>query len=142
MKWTNYYTFFDLKNHYYLLNTLNSALIEIDEEYLSKIKHVISDCNYDVLSKDEIKILTENRFLINDSYDELLAVRNKYLLSKYRLGNKIKIDIAVTNQCNFRCPYCFERFSNNTMHTSIADEIRGNFVKKFKILYNIYVKQL
>jgi len=44
----------------------------------------------------------------------------------------LKIDIAVTDKCNFKCVYCFENFTGNKVVRYITQEIKNIFISNFK----------
>jgi uncharacterized protein len=48
---------------------------------------------------------------VNESYERsrYLVIKNNCHTSKYKNSSVIKIDIAMTNKCNFICPYCYEK---------------------------------
>lgn len=136
MKLTNYHTVLDINKKHYLLNTLNSALIELNDKNYEKIKYHSMNKNDVVFSDEELKILKNNGFLVDEDCDEFLWVRNKYLMSKYRFEDKLKTDIAITNKCNFSCDYCYERNSNK-LNMAID---KGSFIKQLKNYVNYMLK--
>ncbi len=118
------------KEGYYLFNLNNGALISLDDEMVCKIDNLKNN-KFDILSKEELTTLRELGFIVNQLNDQQWAGVNKltYAVSKYNnLNERLKIDFAITNKCNFCCPYCFERSElnrcsnndkNNLMETSI-----------------------
>lgn len=147
MKFTKFYSFLDINGHHYLLNTINSALIELDDEHYEKLKKAFCLNNSDVLETDEKNVLADNGFLIEDTIDEYLSIRNKYLFSKYNVSHNLKLDIAVTNKCNFSCVYCYENFSDSKMSFELNDEIKSKFCNNLRkylnhMIMNYKVKSL
>ncbi|MGC9218758.1 MAG: radical SAM protein [Athalassotoga sp.] len=145
MKLTNYYALLNINRKYYLLNTLNSALIELDSENYEKIKHLsVNENDITIFNNNELEILKNNGFLIEEDYDEFLYIRNRYLTSKYKVGNRLKIDIAITNKCNFSCEYCYERNSNKQADEHIDREQFISLLKKYinYMLKNYSIKLL
>ncbi len=130
MKFTHYHSFLNIDGKHYLFNTINSALIELNTDNYHKLQYFSTNKNDIDFDENDLKILKENGFLVDDSYDEILWARNKYLMSKYRIGNKLKIDIATTNKCNFSCTYCYERDSNKG--SQITPMKKENFAKELK----------
>ncbi|HCD08822.1 MAG TPA: radical SAM/SPASM domain-containing protein [Thermoanaerobacter sp.] len=147
MKFTKFYSFLDVNQHHYLLNTINSALIELDDEHYEKLKKAFYLNNPDVIETDEKNVLADNGFLIEDTIDEYLSIRNKYLFSKYNVSYNLKLDIAVTNKCNFSCVYCYENFSDSKMSFELNDEIKSKFCNNLRkylnhMIMNYKVKSL
>ena len=132
MLFTKYCDIFDFNNKHYLFNTNNGALIELDDGALNKVKSCIQNGDSHLFSNDEINILTDQEFLVGDDFDIKQININKlnYNISKYSLDkDSLKIDFALTNLCNFNCPYCFECESlnkekrNETALNETAEEI-------------------
>lgn len=62
MKFTKFYSFLDVNQHHYLLNTINSALIELDDEHYEKLKKAFYLNNPDVIETDEKKCTSRQWF--------------------------------------------------------------------------------
>lgn len=55
MKFTNFCSLFVINGHYYFLNTLNSALIELDKTHFNLIKKALKSNNLDILNMETKK---------------------------------------------------------------------------------------
>lgn len=110
MKFTKFYSIFKIYNKNILLNTYNSSLIELSDEVLISLKNALKNNNFELLNKQYKEILVKEGFLINEDEDDnrYNLIKSSYLKSKYSNQNTIKIDIGITNKCNFNCKYCFE----------------------------------
>lgn len=105
-----------IKEKRYLINTYNSSLIELDEPAYCRINQVNKSKDDRLLSKEEKELLVSEGFLV-DTDEELqreYLVRMKYHSSKYKTAQTLKIDIGITDKCNFSCLYCFENGNKNT----------------------------
>lgn len=78
--------------YYKLINELNA---ELDEE---------SAC---------VKQLKEKGILIHNAINELMLVNSLYYESA--LDDKVRIIVMPTEQCNFRCKYCYESYKKGKM---------------------------
>ena len=106
----------DFCGRHYLFNTFNSALIELDD---SSRKRVLSarESGADIeFCDDEKRLLEAEGFLVDTKEEEnrMLSISMGYHVSKYQPQEVLKIDIGVTDRCNFTCPYCFENGQKNT----------------------------
>lgn len=102
---------FKIKGKNYIFNLNNGSLIELDDKTLNKVEMLLDNYNENILSDHEKQILIDYQFLVPEGFDEKQEKINHltYNISKYN-NNKdsLKIDFALTNKCNFNCPYCFE----------------------------------
>lgn len=91
----------------------------------AKIVKKILEGNFTENIKSElVSPLYDKGFIIDDNkdeFDEVIKKRNKYLND-----NGLFIMILPTEQCNFRCVYCYEKFKNPKM-----EEETINNIKKF-----------
>lgn len=112
---SKYSSLVTIENKHYFLNTYNSALIELDDAVFERIKAAKTDGKIK-FSAEELDLLASEGFLVdeNEELQRELLVKFKYHRSKYVNGSKLKIDIGITDRCNFACPYCFENGHKNT----------------------------
>lgn len=66
--------------------------------------------------------LIQRGYLVSDNKDEDYAVRLKMLETIYN-EKYLNLIIMPTEQCNFRCKYCYETFEKGKMHQSIQEAI-------------------
>lgn len=123
MQLTDYASFFEIKGEKYLFHTQNCSLIHLDK----KTYEILINNSVDKLNDHSIDILKTNNFLKKDK--EYKYIRNKYLNNKYKDSSSLKIDIAVTNNCNFNCSYCFEK-KQKTFNKSIDIKTKRIFKEK------------
>ncbi|BBE30353.1 radical SAM/SPASM domain Clo7bot peptide maturase [Tepiditoga spiralis] len=129
--------FFYLKNNYYILNTENGALIKLDKNSYEHLKNK----NIKKLSNEEVNILRKNGFIIdkNEYNNFYFNNRNNYLISKHLKSDSLKIDIAVTNKCNFSCTYCFEKENLNN-YINVNEKTKNEFRKNLSDYINNKIK--
>ena len=122
-------------NTQYFLNTFNSALIELDGETFQKITAVMGGEDVDeVFSAQEKGLLCSEGFLIEPEEDlrRILAVKMGYHFSKYKSTTVLKIDIGVTDKCNFVCPYCFENGNKNSDNFPMGKYTQTEFFSEIR----------
>lgn len=84
-----------------ILNTKSLAKIKLDNVHLDNFNLE----KFELFSKEEIKILSDNGFLVKSNEEELNEIIDK--LEK-KEKNEMRLIIFPTIQCNFRCKYCYE----------------------------------
>lgn len=108
-----------IENGILLYNTFTTSLVELSEDMYKSI-FVEGD-----LSFPEIPALYDMGFLVDDAYDEILAMekirRDVVKHSSTKIANII---IAPTLECNAHCFYCFENgFRKGRMSIETADAL-------------------
>lgn len=130
----SYYNFFfpyDEENKI-AYNALTSALALISKEnyesYLQFINNGIE------ISDEELKAdLFQAGFLIDDEVDELKMIELSMMQSRFSTTS-FALTIAPTNDCNFRCIYCYEKNALNCQ--SMTDEVQEQVVNMLKARVN------
>ena len=82
----------------------------------------------EALSPNELETLLQKGYIVPKAYDEskALELRKMSLLSS---DKKLCIIIMPTEDCNFRCKYCYETFKKGRMSTEVQNAII-RYVKK------------
>ncbi|MBP7795682.1 MAG: SPASM domain-containing protein [Elusimicrobiales bacterium] len=102
-------SFYNIKERMegYLLiyNTKTGAFIAVEEKYISKIDSIFQNPDFYVDDND-FRTLKENGFIVESFIDELEDVKNTYFTGKHDT-NSLDLTMLASENCNFRCPYCF-----------------------------------
>ena len=105
-------------------NARTNALAEMNlKDYEAFLESV--DNLQDELQND----LKHGGFLINQNVNELDIIRHNIFISRFS-SKQLGLTIAPTSNCNFRCPYCYEKdvLRASSMSDKIAEDI-VNFVE-------------
>ena len=88
-------------------NSFSNAMALVDKD---KHQIFVDFCdNGKPINDDEFVLqLKKGRFLVEDKCNELDLIRLKMLKSRFNTRT-LNLTIAPTADCNFRCPYCFEK---------------------------------
>ncbi|MDD6906309.1 MAG: SPASM domain-containing protein [Finegoldia magna] len=115
MYFSRYHTVLTVNGKNFLFNTFNSSLIELNDvgwkEYL-----LLKKGQYKNISIDTLNLLKSQDFLLaskDEDEKRKKQIHDHYLTSKFENSKSVKIDIGITNRCNFHCPYCFENGNKN-----------------------------
>ena len=103
-------------NEYIVYNALTGALLRLqeDESLLNR---------NDVCEIDDLKT---NGFIIEDNIDEFNMIQYQRQLCIWNKNEKmIRFSIALTMECQAKCPYCFEKdaLSSKRMTSEKADQV-------------------
>lgn len=92
-------------------NSFTGAVCVLDAcsiNLLNHIEELDADC-YDNTQKDRFAHLIENGFIVSKEFDEFnwLTVRNRGL--RFNMdSDRLRLTIAPTMGCNYKCYYCYE----------------------------------
>jgi len=121
-------------------NALTNSLALIEKSKLEAY-NAYKD-NGTPLSEDIIADLKKGLFLLDDHVDELEALRYNMLRGRYGTDH-LSLTIAPTNDCNFRCVYCYEKdaIASKYMSQEVQDKLvellesRKGFIKSFGVTW-------
>ena len=135
MKQSKYNIYKYKKNGVFLINTLSGVVMNIkNSSILDKLNKV--KMNQKVEMDSDIKKLCELGILVEE--EENREVNE--IINHYR-QNELTITLFMTRQCNFRCVYCYEKFSDECMDKEnlssvlkfIQNYCLNHIVKKIRI---------
>lgn len=120
MKISKYALFTELKNEKYIYHSLSGAMLKLDSTSESKFQKCFknAECCNSVFTTTEAELLRKCSILVDDNvdeYEEFVQLRSKAI----EKDEVLRITIAPTLACNFRCPYCFEEHKQGVMDKHI-----------------------
>ena len=134
---TRFFDYFEIDGKFYLLNLINGTLLELDCATKDKFFTCVRNQDVSSLTPSEMQILRSQEFLVLPENDNKQVDLNftGYVNSKTNQPNKLKLDIPISNRCNFICPYCFERDTLGQQKKSPLEESLKKKFQKDLILY-------
>ena len=128
----------DLQGNIIIFNTLFRNSVVIKKEDLPKfsnlVKQIIETGNYLGPSSNIQQFLDQKIIVCTDDLNidrELNRIHDDVFNSK----NELMLTVLPTQQCNFRCAYCYEEFKDTKMSQEVIDKI-CSLVDKFLDEYN------
>jgi uncharacterized protein len=123
-------------------NAWSTALAEIEPVDLPFIQAILADPEgtvCDTPHKREIReALVEGRFLVEDTDDELAALKVEMLRDQFR-SDRLFLTIAPTLDCNFRCDYCYEDHLRVTMSRRVQEVLLAWTAEKARGIEEMHV---
>lgn len=125
MKLSKYnYCTYNKDNELLLFNSMQGtvSMLKVPQEYASCVHAALTkQVDLDSIDHNIYKELVDNKYIIEDTIDESAQLRKIYL---DQIGDsQLQLTILPTEQCNFRCKYCYESFPDNTMNQEVKDSI-------------------
>lgn len=120
----------------YICNTYTGALLSIPHAHSHSVKALLrSGCDQ---LDETAKILAEYGFLIRSDVDEFKRARILHEI-KGRNPENMYLIFLVTEQCNFRCTYCYENFEKDKMQDDVVEGVIKYMEKRAPHLKNLNV---
>lgn len=119
----NFYTT-NTKGELLLFNTLvgTKSFIKIHKTSSNMIEDVLKrKCKLEDVPNECLKILREYGYVIEDDVNEDDYI-NKIYVDKVA-DSKLELTLLSTEQCNFRCRYCYESFPDRVMTADVQEAI-------------------
>lgn len=122
-----------------LYNTLTYRMIRINAVDLTEFTSILQSCQRDIYFGEiveNIKVLADAGIFYEDEskIKQLLQERKNELFAN---KDTFTIIMLPTEQCNFRCAYCYENHCDGVMNSSTIDSIcklADKMLEKYKIL--------
>lgn len=115
MKFSKYIVHIEDEGKVIIYNTANSGTARIDKELFEKIQ----SSGIENLSDKEYDFLSQAGFIVPDDYDEKI-IRN---IEKNIINSGVHLTFITTEDCNFRCPYCYENHKKDAISIDVYDRI-------------------
>jgi len=123
--------------NYLLHNTMYGATLKFSKNFSAQVESLLDRPDSFTSTQDLCETLTKEKFLIHDSVDEL-----KVLQERRRQGiedsNRYDVVIMQTQDCNFRCRYCYETHKSSLMNEITAGAVLkwlSSIIPEVKVLY-------
>ena len=121
-----------------LWNTLNGSMSVFKPEQTETLKTLLRKPGLDPQSDGLAKYLFERGFLVQDGVNEYRQVQLAFGQQHYRT-DILELILLASEDCNFRCTYCYEEFARGTMQPWVRDAIKKLLEKRIKNLSALYL---
>ncbi|MDY4128744.1 radical SAM/SPASM domain-containing protein [Peptostreptococcus porci] len=113
------------KNKVIVYNTFSGGIISLNQEEFSVLNGIEKDA-YDSNNKHALLYdeLLRGNFIETEYGEQLNKLKFESYYSRYS-KNEISLTIAPTTNCNFRCPYCYEK---GIKYEDMSDEVVKNVI--------------
>ena len=114
--------------NYIVWNSYTGAISIFKPQQRQAIQALLSS-GYTGEPKGIVKYLSDSGFLIPQGFNEYRQIQLGFGQTHYR-QDIFELILLATEDCNFRCAYCYEDFARGTMRPSVREGIRKLIEKK------------
>lgn len=114
-------------------NTFRGSMSVFPAEQRESIKALLSKRGCDDNSNGLTNYLRERGFLIQEGTDEYRLFQHTFGHQHYR-QDILELILLASEDCNFRCQYCYEDFNRGTMKPQVRDSIKKLVQKRLPSL--------
>lgn len=106
-----------------LWNTYTSSMNAFRPEKREQILGLLDQKGFDGTSEGIVAYLNQRGYLVPRDADELRRVRYEFGKENHR-SDRLELIILPSEDCNFRCTYCYEMFRRGTMKPEVCQSIK------------------
>lgn len=106
-----------------LWNTLSGAMSVFKPEQASPILSLLKKKGFETPKEGVAGYLADRGFLIPKGVDEYRKFQLKFGQQHYRT-DRLELFVLSSEDCNFRCKYCYEDFARGTMRPEVREGIK------------------
>lgn len=142
MKWSrfNFILCYEDKGAF-IYNSYSNCLLSLTDELYKIFTSFTSEQELGVegeslFSEDEIQYFKKNYIFVDDD-DDLVDILHTQSLSRLFSRNHLVLTIAPTQNCNFACEYCYEKWRHSKAMTKETEDAIVNYVLKENEAYHL-----
>lgn len=102
------------------------------------IQHLLSRKGVEGEPEGVVKYLVDRGYLISDSVNEYRQVQVAISQQQFRT-DRLELILLSSEDCNFRCSYCYEKFERGTMRPEVRTGIKNLVRKRLKTLSSLQI---
>lgn len=106
-----------------LWNTKSGAMNVFEADQRPKIEQMLKRSGVEGERKGVIEYLHKRGYLIREGIDEYQQVELAFGQQHYRT-DALELILLASEDCNFRCEYCYEKFERGTMQPVVRQAVR------------------
>lgn len=110
-----------------LLNTLNGNLTVVSKEKSKTYENLLDDPDQEIDEKAK-NFLIEREYIVDNDTNEASRAELAYLEAAHST-HCLLLTILPTEDCNFRCQYCYEEHNKGRMKDCVCEGIKNYIIK-------------
>jgi uncharacterized protein len=121
-----------------LWNTYNGEMSVIKSNLRESVEALLRRKGFAARPRGMVKYLLDKGFLVKEGTDEYRRIQIGFGKAQYR-SDRLELILLASEDCNFRCEYCYEDFVRGTMQPWVREGIKNLVEKKLPGLRHLTV---
>lgn len=121
-----------------LWNVFRSSISVFKSPQVPAIKNLLSQKGIAAKPTGIVKYLVDRGYLISATANEYRQVQVAISQQQYRT-DRLELILLASEDCNFRCRYCYENFERGTMLPEVRVGIKNLLQKRLKTLSSLQI---
>lgn len=119
-----------------LWNTYSGKISVFKAEQKDAIEKLLGRQGVEAKAKGMVKYLFDRGYLVKEGTNEFRRIQLDFGRQQYRT-DRLDLILLASEDCNFRCQYCYEDFARGTMRKSVRDGVKRLVEKKVQGLRSL-----
>ncbi|HEX6903340.1 MAG TPA: radical SAM protein [Thermoanaerobaculia bacterium] len=119
-------------------NTLNGAMSIFKPDQVGDVKRLLRKSGSEEQLAGILKYLVDRGFMVKDGTNEYRKIQLAFGQQHYR-NDVLQLILLASEDCNFRCTYCYEDFARGTMQPAVRAATRKLVEKRIKNLRQLHI---
>jgi len=121
-----------------LWNSYKGTMTVFDGAQRPVIEALLSRKGFEARKEGIVEYLFKRGFLVKEGTDEFRRIQLGFGQQQYRT-DVLQLILLASEDCNFRCQYCYEDFARSTMQPAVHRGIRNLLQKRLPTLRSLAV---
>lgn len=121
-----------------LWNTLSGKMTVIKPEDREAVLSLLTRAGFEAPKEGVVKYLVDRGYLVRRGTDEYRKFQQLFGQQHYRT-DVLELILMASEDCNFRCTYCYEDFNRGTMTPEVREGIKNLVSKRIKKLNRLHI---
>jgi uncharacterized protein len=121
-----------------LWNTLSGKMTVFKPEDRESVLELLHKKGFEAPKEGVVEYLVKRGYLVHSGVDEYRQFQQLFGQEHYRT-DALELILMSSEDCNFRCTYCYEDFARGTMIPSVREGIKNLVRKRIKKLNRLHI---
>jgi uncharacterized protein len=121
-----------------LWNTLSGKMTVFKPEDREPVLDLLQKKGFEAPKEKVVEYLVERGYLVRKGVDEFRQFQQLFGQQHYRT-DVLELILMSSEDCNFRCKYCYEDFARGTMTPEVREGIKNLVRKRIKKLNRLHI---
>lgn len=121
-----------------LWNTLSGKMTVFKSEDRESVLELLQRKGFEAPKEGVVEYLAKRGYLVQQGVDEYRQFQHLFGQQHYRT-DVLELILLASEDCNFRCTYCYEDFARGTMVPSVREGVKNLVRKRIKKLNRLHI---